>query len=129
MVVKQRAKERRSTFQSLNNPPYGITPVRRVFCLLPSQSQAPAGHCDSSPAGGAECTPVGAGSLCGKIRFLYFALPQTLPLLTVVHLPPPAGEVARRVSAVTERVASPSGRGAAEGGGEGGCERRSASRA
>ena len=29
-----RAKERRSTFQSLNNPPYGITPVRRVLFAL-----------------------------------------------------------------------------------------------
>ena len=68
MVVKQRAKERRSTFQSLNNPPYGITPVRRVFCCplrhgadaprhlprtrgrQPSPSQSAGASCATSPA-------------------------------------------------------------------------------
>ena len=34
--------------------------------MLPSQSQGACAPCDSSPAGGAKCQPVGKGEVCGK---------------------------------------------------------------
>ena len=63
---------------------------------LPSQSRRPCGRLASSPGGRAKFTPVDRENFVVRRSFFSFALPQTLPKLTQVHLPPPAGEVAQR---------------------------------
>ena len=51
---------------------------------------------DSSPTGGAKSTPVGAGQAVVRRTSLRLCLTTRLPGLTVVHLAPPSGELARR---------------------------------
>ena len=58
---------------------------------LPSQSRRPCGRLASSPGGRAKFTPVDRENFVVRRSFFSFALPQTLPKLTQVHLPPPAG--------------------------------------
>src|SRR5699024_10935112 len=51
---------------------------------------------DSSPTGGAKSTPVGVGQAVVRQTCSPLRLTRRLPGLTVVHLAPPSGELARR---------------------------------
>ena len=53
-------------------------------------------RCATSPAGGGKCTCVNHDKVCGKAKSQKkFALPQSFPLSTGVHLALPPGELAR----------------------------------
>src|SRR5699024_6126373 len=67
-----------------------------AFRMLPSQSQGACAPCARSAAGGAKCTTINHGKVCGKEKpQKRFVLPQSFSLSTGVNWALPPGELAR----------------------------------